>query len=235
MLSDEFDFELLENAMDSLNEAILKYNEGEEGNHKAYKFCILNFSHFLELLFKYYVYKSHPLLIYKNPFSKKLDDNSYAIGLTEAIQFLKNEGKDISKSFSNDLDWIKFLRNNIEHHRFSMNVSEVKETIGRLMKTVNEFNERYGDMQIDKFLDDVDVYDTFHELANTYQHRVSVAEKLTYAAEDRAYEGIESDKRKFVNFEVMSCPQCHEYTLITNAESSTGFLCTFCGNTKMGD
>jgi len=141
---EKYELGLLENATDSLNEALLKYQEGVDGEEKAYKFCILHFSHFLELLFKYYVYKSHPLLIYKNPFAKNLNEDSYTIGLPEAIQFLKNEGKEISKEFSQDLDWVKKIRNSIEHHKFSMNVMEVEETIGRLLKTVYEFNASHS-------------------------------------------------------------------------------------------
>jgi hypothetical protein len=65
------ELDLLENAIDSLKEALDKFKEGSDTNRRAYKFAILHYSHFLELLFKYYVSKSHPLLIYKNPFSKK--------------------------------------------------------------------------------------------------------------------------------------------------------------------
>lgn len=131
--------DLLENAIDSLNEALRKFGQGQSGEHRAYKFAILHFSHFFELLFKYYVSRSHPLLVYKNPFSKKLESEQ-TIGLWEAIQFLKNEGTSISPELHKDLEWIKKLRNDIEHFKFTMDVAEVRRTLGRLIRATNEFN-----------------------------------------------------------------------------------------------
>ena len=117
---------LLENALDSLNEALRKFQAGESGSPRAYKFAVLHFAHSLELLFKYYVTQSHPLLIYKNPFSKSIAKEN-TIGLWDAVQFLKNEGKGISADLSKDLEWVKQLRNNIEHHKFEMNVQRFEE------------------------------------------------------------------------------------------------------------
>ena len=44
--------DLLENAIDSLNEALAKYEQANTGDIKAYKFCVLHLSHFLELILK---------------------------------------------------------------------------------------------------------------------------------------------------------------------------------------
>lgn len=94
----EHELDLLENAVDSLNEALRKYEEGLSGDLRAYKFAILHYSHFIELLFKYYVTESHPLLVYKNPFSKNIKKEK-TIGLWEAIQFLKTKEKKLTCHF----------------------------------------------------------------------------------------------------------------------------------------
>ena len=59
--------DLRENSADSCNEALSKYREGLAGNGGAFKFAILHLAHALELLFKSYFAKVHPLLpdIYK--------------------------------------------------------------------------------------------------------------------------------------------------------------------------
>lgn len=36
------ELDLLENALDSLAEALSKFEEGEDGEHKAYKFAVLH-------------------------------------------------------------------------------------------------------------------------------------------------------------------------------------------------
>lgn len=135
--------ELLENAFDSLDEALRKYEEGEDFEPRAYKFAVLHFAHFLELLFKYYVSQAHPLLIYKNPFSKRIEQEN-TIGIWDAIQFLKNEGKAVSPELMKDLEWIKKLRNSIEHFKFEMDVREVRRTLGRLIRATEEFNSEVG-------------------------------------------------------------------------------------------
>ena len=67
--------ELLDNAFDSLAEALAKFQEGDAGEPRAYKFAVLHMSNFIELVFKYHITQKHPLLIYKEPFSKKLNKN----------------------------------------------------------------------------------------------------------------------------------------------------------------
>lgn len=159
--------DLRENAVDSFNESLTKYREGLAGNVKAFKFAILHLSHSLELLFKYYVSKSHPLLIYKNPFSKTIHKDA-TIGLWDAIQFLANEGRPLDKTFLADLEWLKKLRNDIEHYAFDMDVPTVRQTMGRLVQAINEFHQDVGDESIDEFVSKQNL-PLFNELADEYE------------------------------------------------------------------
>lgn len=218
---------LLENAIDSLNEALAKYQEGIDGNEKAHKFCVQHLSHFLELVLKYYVTQSHPLLIYKNPFAKEINEESQTIGLFEAINFLKNEGHAIPEKFEKDLKWLKKLRNNIEHHKFSMKAEEVEETVGRLMSAVVAFDELHKNIDLSSHISE-DQYDLFHELANTYEGRLKKAEE---AVED--YLSGCDPKEERCN--VYHCYECDHDTMIPEEESDTGYKCAFCGNTESDD
>jgi len=117
------ELELLDNALDSMSEALSKFEEADAGDHRAYKFAVLHMAHFIELMFKHHIASKHPLLIYKDPFSKKLDKNK-TIGLWEVVNFINNESPDtVSPEFRKDLEWIKRLRNEIEHHKFAMDES----------------------------------------------------------------------------------------------------------------
>jgi hypothetical protein len=226
--------DLLDNAIDSLNEALSKYQEGKDGNEKAYKFCIQHLSHFFELILKYYVTQSHPLLIYKNPFAKVINQESQTIGLYEAINFLKNEGHEISERFEEDLHWLKKLRNNIEHHKFEMDVDEVEETIGRLMSAVVEFDESHESINLSSYISTAQ-YDLFHMLANTYEGRLKKAELEVKRAKEKAYDGVRPKEYNLVDFHIYHCYECDHDTMIPNSESSTGYLCTFCGNEESDD
>lgn len=201
---------LLENALDSLNEALRKFQAGEAGEARAYKFAVIHFAHSCELLFKYYVTKSHPLLIYKNPFSKNIDKEN-TIGLGDAIQFLKNEGKDISTDLHKDLDWVRQLRNKIEHHKFEMNVHEVRRTLGRLIRATKEFSDKHSLLQLAETIEP-DCRMTFDTLANEYLANIAAARA---EAIDKSDDG-----------ETYDCPAC--------AERNTAILvgamyeCLFC-------
>jgi hypothetical protein len=164
---------LLENALDSLNEALRQFQAGENGAARSYKFAVLHFTHSLELLFKYYVTQSHPLLIYKNPFSKSMEKEN-TIGLWDAVQFLKNEGKHISADLSKDLEWIKQLRNNIEHHKFEMNVHEVRKALGRLIRATVEFSAEHDLLDLAQNVEP-DCKNTFETLADEYRASIAAA------------------------------------------------------------
>lgn len=219
--------DLLNNATDSLNEALSKYQDGKAGNEKAYKFCVQHLSHFLELILKYYVTKSHPLLIYKNPYAKNLNEESPTIGLFEAINFLKNEGLEISDKFEQDLIWLKKLRNNIEHHKFEMDASEVEETIGRLMSAVVAFDESHENIDLSAYIS-AEQYDLFHELANTYEGQL----KKAMDAVKLAVAGMDP---KEDNVSIYHCYDCDHDTMIPAEDSTTGYKCTFCGNEESED
>lgn len=221
------ELDLLENAIDSLNEALAKYQDGKDGNQKAYKFCVQHLSHFLELILKYYVTQSHPLLIYKNPFAKKVTQESQTIGLFEAINFLKNEGHDISEKFEKDIGWLKKLRNNIEHHKFSMEVCDVEEAIGRLMSAVVAFDESHENIDLSSYIS-TEQCDLFHELANTYERRIKKAEQKV----EETLAGLDP---KEDNMNVYHCYECEHDTMIPNEESETGYRCTFCDNEESDD
>lgn len=223
----DVEFDLLDNAIDSLNEALSKYQEGKNGDEKAYKFCVQHLSHFLELILKYYVTQSHPLLIYKNPFVKSINDESQTIGLYEAINFLRNEGHEISVKFEKDIKWLKKLRNNIEHHKFSMDVEEVEDAIGRLMSAVVEFDEAHENIDLSKYIS-TNQYDLFHELANTYEGRLGKAEKEV----EEALAGLDP---KEGSMSVYHCYECDHDTMIPSEDSGTGYRCTFCGNEESND
>jgi len=202
--------DLLENAVDSLNESLRRYQEGLDGNHRAYKFAILHFSHFIELLLKYYVTQAHPLLIYKNPFSKKVDSER-TIGLWDAVQFLKNEGKDFDAAFANDLKWMKDIRNNIEHHKFTMEVAEVRRVIGRLTQAVVNFSEKHAELDIYDHID-TDTFKVFEALADEHRAAVANAQK---EAEENTPDG-----------EIYECEICFgEKTVILRDNSYDCLLC----------
>lgn len=204
------ELDLLPNAIDSFNEALAKYRAAEAGDAGAYKFAILHFSHFLELLFKHYVTQAHPLLVYKNPFAANLEKQP-TIGLWEAVQFLRNEGHKIEPAFKKDLEWLKELRNSIEHHRFTMDLPEVRATLGRLTQALLEFNEYVSEFDIAEHIapDNLELFTT---LSDEFKAQVAAAGKR---AEEESDDGARAH-----------CNDCFNQTA---AQIGSEYKCFYCG------
>ncbi|MES2939199.1 MAG: hypothetical protein V4864_16050 [Pseudomonadota bacterium] len=232
MATDEkHELDLLENALDSLAEALSKFEEGDAGEPKAYKFAVLHMAHFIELIFKHHVAEKHPLLLYKDPFSKKLDKTK-TIGLWDAVNFISNEGADsISAELRKDLEWVKDLRNQIEHHKFKMDVPEVRTTLGRLFRSVLEFLEEHSDIDVEAEIP-AGTLDTFRKLADEYEFRRQEAIREADAIEEADTQDPSEPDIEPVR---LGCPNCDNPTLVKNDQSSTGYRCLFCENEESED
>ena len=201
---------LLDNAADSLNEALRKVDLGSADNPRPYKFAVLHFTHAVELLFKHHVAQAHPLLIYKNPFSNKLESQQ-TIGLWDAVQFFKNEDRTLSEGAIKDLKWIKDLRNNIEHYKFEMDPREARLTIGRLIRALNEFHEGNDFTELATLIDS-DCRPTYDKLASEYKQKLHeaqrAAEEATHLQPQRCMACGESATMVFESDDLLRCHFC---------------------------
>jgi hypothetical protein len=220
------ELDLLENAIDSLAEALAKFEEGDSGEPKAFKFAVLHMAHFVELVFKHHIASKHPLLIYKEPFSAKVDRNK-TITLWDAINFINNEASDtVSPALKKDLDWLKRLRNEIEHHKFKMEVPEVRSTIGRLFRSVVEFLENHTDIELESLIPD-STMETFQVLSNEYEFKLRTA--LKEAEEFEAANSPDDDDPDALPAR-LDCENCGNPTLIQHEKSGSGYRCLVCDN-----
>jgi hypothetical protein len=180
-------------------------------------------AHFIELLLKHHVSQKHPLLIFASPFAQKLD-RTRTIGLWEAINFINNESPEsVSEAFRKDLEWLKKLRNDIEHHKFNLNVAQTRKTLGRLFRSVLEFLDKFSEIELDAHVSKEAVR-TFRLLSDEYEFERTEAIKAADISEEdlRAQYGEAAVVR-------LQCPACDSSTLLMNSGSETGYRCIFCG------
>jgi hypothetical protein len=206
---------LLENAADSFNEALRKVRDASYGDPRPYKFAVLHFTHAIELLFKHHVALAHPLLIYRNPFSKSLEKEA-TIGLWEAVQFFKNEQKELTTEALDDLKWIKSLRNNIEHYKFEMDLREARRAIGRLIRAINEFHGDNGFTELATLIEQ-DCRDTYEKLADEYKQALFEAQQSAAAVAG--------------DHEPQSCFHCGNSKTVV--QSANSLLCQLCGGESL--
>lgn len=81
-----------DNAIDSFNESLLKYKEGEEGDLRAYKFAILHMAHFLELTLKMYVQTLDANLVFTVGFFQVEKLVKAEGGFLKALEKIKSTG-----------------------------------------------------------------------------------------------------------------------------------------------
>lgn len=261
----EYELDIKENALDSFYEALDKYEQGEAGELRNYKFAILNLSHFLELILKLYIRSIDDHLVYSKCFrhvekrakkegvnllgayqllvSEGFDFSSllkaipfpHTITMDQALEFAKCEkcsvtGVDfIDVDFSDDIEWIKGLRNNIEHYQFKLTPKEVRLCIGRLIRGVVEFLDIFSLFNLEDEVGSAK-YHVFEVLADEYAQLLKEAEREVQEAEAEIYKGVRPKHYVFIDWNVYECPECSNNTMIPNSESGTGYKCTFCSN-----
>ncbi len=228
-----------DNAIDSFDEALERYQNVIDGNPKAYKYAVLSLSHFIELSFKYFISKINPILIYKNPFAEKLD-KSHTISMWEAVNFLINlegdnflqistdnelEEKNISKEKTKKyLRWLKDLRNEIEHGECLLKKGHIENIFGKCSSILNslyrERNEYLRTFINPKFLP------LYTNLINGYLERRRNAIKKS---ENMQIQLLKDYEGPYLDHSLTCCPSCGEKTFVL-LESLKEYQCTMCNN-----
>ena len=135
----ELEYGLVENALDSLREAMNYYNEGdEEDNANQYKFSILLSAHCVELLLKEILRRNHPALLFENIDSVKdlQDDDNQTVGYKNAIQRVKKLcGVDL-KQYETYIDELGRVRNQIQHYKCSINGEYHKQLMAKTFSAI---------------------------------------------------------------------------------------------------
>lgn len=103
------------NAVDSLRIGIEHFLK--EPGYSSRKHAILTLFHAIELLLKEQLYRTNPILIYRN-IDAKITDDSFTVGIKEALTRLENLGLGLPKQPQQVIERIQKRRNQIEHHRY---------------------------------------------------------------------------------------------------------------------
>lgn len=184
------------NAIDSLNEGLRRFVEARDEDERAFKFAVLHLAHFLELLLKHAVVRRHPLLVYEKPASRNLHKER-TIGLWDAVQTLRNAGVEFDQDLIVDLEWLKRVRNDIEHFEFDMDIRDVRASLGRILRATDQFLLSAGLEPLSSLIE-TDSAKVLDELLDEYK------ERLANAKADARKESEEAEYR----CELTGCTYC---------------------------
>ena len=211
----DVDFTLLDNAISSLEEGIKKFLEGKEADEKAFKFSVLHIAHFIELFFKYYVWKQHPLLVYSNQ-HKPINDDSNTVTTDQAIQILKNCGIHLEKNIESDIEGLKLIRNRIEHFEFKLDVKETEKIIGKLIYDLILFDSKNFDTKLNERLEP-NLWEKLHELSEAHESKVKL---------------VEAEAERLGGDNIFICFWCGYETQVISEDGKLA-TCLFCSNKEI--
>lgn len=221
----EMEYNLIGNAMDSLNEAIYYYKSGKEYKDESrFKYCILLLAHSAELILKEILFNEHEYLLYEN-IDDVNENNPQTVGFRNALSRVKKICKINLGAYETYLIELLNIRNQIQHYKFRISQQQCDKIIIQsfsaieyivteiLGKTFNDFGTYITSDQIDYLHEDRDVYK---------KRKQDIARDIRN--NDLVRYGIEYTRNKFI---YVPCPICSETVLV---EDGTGLICKFCGN-----
>lgn len=263
----KFSFDIKSNAIDSFNESLAKYEQGQAGDIKSFKFAITHLAHSIELVLKIYLQTLDEFLVFSKCFKEvEKKAKSDGVDLLSAFSKLKAERFDFEKivqgipcphtvnveqalsvamcevckitsnnfldqEFIDDINWMKDLRNSIEHYEFDFTPKEVRLCIGRLIRGLADFADLFSLFDLESEVGK-DRFHVFEVLADEYSHFLAEANITVAEAKRELFSGVRPKHQVFIEWNVYDCPSCGNSTMIPNRDSSTGYRCTFngCGN-----
>lgn len=202
-------FNLIENALDSLEHAIGHLTVKEDLIVGDYKRIIFDLSHVAELLFKERLRMIHPAFVLSNV-DKYPSTSAYTINAADALNRLqKIGGIEFNEVDKAALKNIREKRNEIVHYEFTLSEDEAKVIIGNILVFIFRFScDEIGLNWSDRRLDDP-AWSKLNEYAAFYEaQREHILETLSDSG-----------------LHTIDCPMCHNDTFDLESE-----MCLLCGH-----
>ncbi len=213
---EELSFDLLQNAVDSILQAIeVLVWPDSRSNSTRLKQALLSITHGIELLLKERLKRIQPSLIWEDV-DRFPSIDARTVGLDKALHRLKNIG---GLSFSEDelgmLRALKRTRNSIEHYEWKASSTEARVIAERALSFAIFFSEKHLSYDLRMhFRGD----DTWEELFQRCRALVSWHEKRVHSANPSLLK------------QGLSCPHCGALTI-----PPQGGKCDVCGENHSTD
>lgn len=217
---------LLENAMDSLSEAIDYYVDGKAyADERCYKFCVIMLYHSAELILKEILVREHKTLIYEQIDDYKNGKGTKTIGLRVALMRVRNIC---------DIDLLKYhgalvnladTRNKIQHYEVNEETEVLIATIISAFSAIEHLvyhalNERFENF--DSIIAPEQIT-TLHEDKEAYiKRKKDISDDICSQNLSKVSFSYSANKNISI-----PCPKCAE-TFLIQAKNHT-IKCYYCG------
>lgn len=216
---------IIENAMDSLNEAIDYYHNGiKYDDERCYKFCILLLSHSAELCLKEVLLRQHKAFLYENIDEIKDGEEQATVGFRLALKRVnKICGIDLGP-YNSYLERLAQTRNNIQHYKVSVSSENCLSTITSSFSAIEHIVHNVLKMRFDDF-EDVISYDQIESLRKDTRSFAKRKQDISKEINDNSLKrvGLEYRESKVL---YIPCPRCHEKYLVYGDNETV--ICKLC-------
>lgn len=223
------EFDLVENALHSLSEALSYYNEADEDkNADQFKFCILLTNHCAELLLKEILRRNHPALVFEN-IDKIQDltkeDDIQTVGYRLALHRVKTLCGVNLNQYENYLVELGKTRNTVQHYKCNIDGAFYKNLMSQSFSAIEFLFLDVLKLHFEDYQGVIDPDDIsfLHEDAQAFKTRKEDILKEFQQGTSIRYEII-YDKEKVLT---PPCPICGFHLLATDGEY--GIRCKMCG------
>lgn len=138
--------DIYNNAIDSLRIGIEHFLK--EPGYPSRKHSILTLFHGIEMFLKERLYRTNPILIYRN-IDTPISDDSLTVNIKEALSRLENLGLGLPKRQQQTIERLQRKRNRIEHHRYDQK-EEDEQVIAEALQFILYFVEDVLDGKLEE-------------------------------------------------------------------------------------
>lgn len=231
MSTSKLEYGLLENGLDSLNEAIAFYIKAED-DIKYYKYSILLLAHGIELILKQLLHDENELLLFQDidEIGRKSKSECLTITVDKAIYRLKNICKiDLPSFCIESINEIKKERNIIQHYKVDINKEVATKIFSNGYSAIKYILGELSYQPITTHIDE-EVFEKLTKIEKKYKHDKQASLKLI---------SEKSLKRIFLEFKekekvFIPCPICGEKYLVDSEGVVKCYYC-FCVFENLSD
>jgi ribosomal protein L37E len=204
-------FNLVENAKDSLSHAIEHLSPVNRNTTGDWKRIIVDLAHVVELLFKERLRRVHPAFVF-NDIDKYPSNNAFTVGAEKAfVRLQKIDNLKFSESDKKAVKVAREKRNEIEHFEFSIENHEAKVLVGQVLSFILMFAEEQLELEWNSLCFKGGKWWILYEYKEFYESLIkTVQEKI----EDK-------------NIPVIECSSCHNESFDIDEEE-----CLICGHNE---
>lgn len=218
---------IIENAMDSLREAIRYYRDGVKyEDERCFKYCVLLLSHSAELCLKEVLLREHKVLIYDNIDDARIEEDRITINFKTALNRIKNICNINLGPYYTYIENLALYRNEIQHYKCEVNYEYCRILLTSSFSAmeyiiINILKQNFNDFEDIISYEDIE-YLRKDSCALT-QRKKDISKQIKKHSLNRV--AFEYEIGKFI---YIPCPHCSEKYMVHKSED--GILCEMCGS-----